>query len=112
MEPMELFGTEYISKALLRKLNRHGRIYWDDVPSRFRVTEERIRSSRGADDKKWLSKHLTWNGCGRADTHGEDDKGYNLFRPCDRVADISGFCKSHKNSAIRDERVPEGEELR
>ena len=91
------------------------RVYWEDVPSELYVSEERIRSSFGARNPKWLKRHLKWKGCGRAVSFGRVDfygrsvgiyEGYASFRRCEWKADITGFCKSHKPSAIIDGKVP------
>lgn len=112
------------------------RIYWEDVPGKLYVSEERIRSSSGArNNPKWLKRHLTWAGCGRAVGFGRIDYegnevsnsrlswtsysrlpwqermankfnyGYTTFRRCERKADYTGFCKGHKTSAIKDFKV-------
>jgi hypothetical protein len=119
MEPMRLVGTEYVPEALVKylrspaaKYDTGRRIYWDDVPAALRASESFIRGSR------YDEKDLEWNGCGRAfatqlasrelvhskylDRHDVLDR---LFRPCPRVADDTGFCKSHKPSAIKDGRI-------
>ena len=90
------------------------RIYWEDVPSELYVSEERIRSSFGARNPKWLTRHLKWEGCGRAVAFGRVDpygrsvgtyKGYASFRRCSNKTDDTGFCKRHKSSAIIDGKV-------
>lgn len=119
MEPMRLVGTEYVPEALVKylrspaaKYDTGRRIYWDDVPAALRASESFIRGTR------YDEKDLEWNGCGRAfatelasrelvqsrylDRHDVLDR---LFRPCPRVADDTGFCKSHKPSAIKDGRI-------
>mgnify|MGYP003142138011 CR=1 FL=1 len=77
------------------------RVYWEDVPSQLQASEFR--------------RHLKWKGCGRAVSFGRVDfygrsvgiyHGYASFRRCEWKADITGFCKSHKKSAIIDGKVP------
>ena len=121
MEAMQLVGTEYISKALLKKLGSNDRIYWDDVPTALRIAEEHVRGHGSAADKGRIiseecrERYLTWQGCGRAIYYNtlEMRNAYNpflfplpLFRPCDRKADASGFCEPHKTKAIEDGRLP------
>ena len=110
----QLVGTEYIPKALLRRMQlpsqsqrEEGRIYWDEIPMVFRATEARLRASIGASDPKYLMRILSWNGCRRAIHHGTmggdgPHKDSSIFRPCEKVADESGFCKAHKATGIED----------
>tara|TARA_R110002020_G_scaffold468290_1_gene692451 strand:+ start:19 stop:537 length:519 start_codon:yes stop_codon:yes gene_type:complete len=92
MEPMELVGTEYLPKALLKRIRsgKYAKLYWDEVPAIFMATETDLRPHHRQmvgrqmkeqlvpmtnndikeDHDKRTSKEiideLGWNGCGRA----------------------------------------------
>ena len=90
------------------------RMYWEDVPPQLYTSVLRIRSSFGARDPKWLTRHLKWEGCGRAVAFGRVDpygrsvgtyEGHASFRRCSNKTDDTGFCKRHKSSAVIDGKI-------
>ena len=90
MEPMELVGTEYLPKALLKRIRsgKYAKLYWDEVPAIFMATEtdlrphintmigieykvvpmtdDDIKREYGKETSKRILDALIWNGCGRA----------------------------------------------
>jgi len=92
MEPMELVGTEYLPKALMKRIRTRGAIlYWDEVPTTYMATESDLRPHHGGtrgrgsygrrdlripfsnreirewgNKKRVIDELLSWNGCGRA----------------------------------------------
>ena len=104
-EPMVLVGSEYVPVSLTKShasvRNGVRRVYWDDIPTALRATEEEVRRSMGARDSQWLKRVLSWNGCGRAQSFREK------YLPCHHKPDETGFCKSHKASAVKDGRIVE-----
>ena len=100
---LELKGSEHVEvHELVKGRSDATRVYWEDVPPEFRVTEEMVRSSQGAHDPKWLNKRLRTYGCGRA-SYYRDDK----FIRCSNKLANEGFCSAHTKSAIKDKKLTE-----
>ena len=92
MEPMELVGTEYLPKALLKRIRsgKYAKLYWDEVPAIFMATETDLRPHHRQmvgrlmkeqlvpmtnndikhayrkETSKRILDALVWKGCGRA----------------------------------------------
>jgi hypothetical protein len=99
-----LEGKEYVSEYKSSSLMA-ARVYWHEVPSRFRATEGDVRGCAGAQDSKWLARKLRTYGCGRAVVFRDE-----FFLRCqDRLGTNGLFCKSHTASAIKDGYLEQGD---
>ena len=94
------------------------RLYWEDVPQilQYYPDYQQIYGfRRPMPMSAYMSRRLTWQGCGRAVAFGRIDHdgnseldmygGYATFLKCWYVADDTGFCKRHIASAIKDGKV-------